>query len=896
MGNLKRAAAQDKEYVRVISSIRGVDFSGDPDAISKGRLPIIENMYRNYSSPNGAMLESIPGFRRILELTGKRINALFLQKIGDRAEYLLIHAGKELYRISTDNRDDIGGLRSIATLKDARSTGFSFGDDFYILDGRRLTVIDKDGTAHTTSEEGAIYAPVTFHNGEPMEQANLLGGEFIEQTTVTDPSEIFYATPELKYEITSHTDRLCTVCGVSDKFSGSLYIPTYTRIGGELFLIDAIADHAFENNSNISELIIADGVRRIGKYALAGCTDVVRIVLPNTLEVIEDYAFDGCQSINQLYIGECLAEIKTSSFHGCKGITDVYYFSDENSYCEIENYGYIPYLNIHYQSPYTEIALGIPITTKAESITDVTLEGAPLSYEITESDGLINCVIVYLPDIFSVTGRTIRIRGISDARVAQHAIHGQDAREVFRGDLIEGCTVAQVFDGRIFLSGNPQAPSAIFFSTDKLNASDKGLYFGALDYLCVGSSSYSTMAMLAAQETLAVFKSGDGADGGIFYCKRQKLYDRVRTVGYEVSYTHNGIYAAGDAIAFFDDLLFLSKKGLLGLDKSANGISRSIACRSLNVNSRLLSEPLSEVRMTSWLGYLVLAVGNRMYLADSRATYTERGERGYEWFYLTDIGVGDEGRTVYRFASLPFGKEHAVYHSPDSLLHEDADVIHIDDSKGSPMGQTYYTVIDGKRYHIYKSDEIIYDRLSPICAVASTENLLFFGCENGAVCIFNNDLISQLPERITDANEDASDACPDGVLHPDYYSFAGARARYVIGTGNDDLGIPYMAKSTVTGSLVLTVQARDSAELGVYTDTRRVDEKGCAGVGTLNFYDLSFDNLTFETELRKKRVFRLRERGFAERDMRVICDRPRSPIGILSLACRYKICGRIKAR
>ena len=98
------------------------------------------------------------------------------------------------------------------------------------------------------------------------------------------------------------------------------------------------------------------------------------------------------------------------------------------------------------------------------------------------------------------------------------------------------------------------------------------------------------MAMLAAQETLAVFKSGDGADGGIFYCKRQKLYDRVRTVGYEVSYTHNGIYAAGDAIAFFDDLLFLSKKGLLGLDKSANGISRSIACRSLNVNREENSE------------------------------------------------------------------------------------------------------------------------------------------------------------------------------------------------------------------------------------------------------------------------------------------------------------------
>ena len=895
MANVKKVPSGKGEYARVISNIRGVDFSSDPEAISKGRLPIIENMYRNYSSPDGAVLESIPGYREIAYLSGKGINSLFVQKVGDGEEYLLIHASEFLYRLPISKRDEISAITPIAMLSDSRSVGFPFGDNFYIIDGKSITRIDKEGTVHTSDEAGECYKPTTYRDGEPVEQANLLGGAFFEEATVTDPYKLCYGTPSLTYTVTSHINKLCSVSGVDPNFSGALYIPPYAKIGDEVYTVTKIADHAFENNTAITSIIIANGPEEIGRYAFAGCEELRLASVPDTVSAIGEYAFSECPGISAFYLGEGNLHISETAFSDCT-IGRLHYRSDAESFKKIENYSAIIYIRISYLSAYDEITVRIPLKTKTERVSEVRLGDETVEFLTELADGLVSAVVFSRSEITSISNKTVRVCGEASACLPQYATHGQDVRELYAENLPAGCTVAQVFDGRIFLSGNPKAPGLIFFSSDKQRGSDTGLYFGALDYLSAGSSSYKTRAMLAAQDTLAVFKGGDGADGGIFYYKRTKLYDKVRTVGYEISYVHNGIYAGGDAIAFFDDLMFLSKKGLCGLDKNANGIGRNITCRSEKVNSRLLSEDISSIRMTTWCGYLVLAAGNRIYLADSRATYSEGNGRGYEWFYLSGVGSSKDSVPIYRFSSIPCGDEYSVYHTPDTIVDKDCDIFAIPNTDKSDLGQSYYTEIDGKKYHVYKTDEFSYADPSPISAVASCDDLLFFGCENGGIYLFNNDLTARIPDSAALTNDDLTDFIGAGELHPEYYSFAGVWPRYSLGTGNDDLGIPYLTKSAVFGSLVLTLSARGSAMLGVYNGNVLRASDNDAAVGALNFYSLTFDNLTFEAEAKKKRVFKLRERGFAERDMRVICDRPRSPIGIYSIAYRYKICGRIKAR
>ncbi|MBD5426893.1 MAG: leucine-rich repeat domain-containing protein [Treponema sp.] len=55
--------------------------------------------------------------------------------------------------------------------------------------------------------------------------------------------------------------------------------------------IDIIADRAFENNQNIEEVTIKDGVKQIGWWAFSGCTNLKTVTIPKSVTDIEQYAF-----------------------------------------------------------------------------------------------------------------------------------------------------------------------------------------------------------------------------------------------------------------------------------------------------------------------------------------------------------------------------------------------------------------------------------------------------------------------------------------------------------------------------------------------------------------------------------------------------------------------------
>lgn len=54
-----------------------------------------------------------------------------------------------------------------------------------------------------------------------------------------------------------------------------------------------IENGLFENNNQITEVVIADGVTAIGSNAFAGCENLKRIFIPDTITLIETSAFDG---------------------------------------------------------------------------------------------------------------------------------------------------------------------------------------------------------------------------------------------------------------------------------------------------------------------------------------------------------------------------------------------------------------------------------------------------------------------------------------------------------------------------------------------------------------------------------------------------------------------------
>ena len=73
----------------------------------------------------------------------------------------------------------------------------------------------------------------------------------------------------------------------------------------------------FIGENTIEEVVIPEGVERIGSYAFANMTALTKIVLPTTLTMIDFGAFYGCSALTEVVGIEHVKFINRSAFEGC---------------------------------------------------------------------------------------------------------------------------------------------------------------------------------------------------------------------------------------------------------------------------------------------------------------------------------------------------------------------------------------------------------------------------------------------------------------------------------------------------------------------------------------------------------------------------------------------------
>ena len=88
------------------------------------------------------------------------------------------------------------------------------------------------------------------------------------------------------------------------------YEATYT---GEA--IDGAAPW-IEHRANVREIVIQDGITKIGKYAFMGMGSALKLTIPESVEEIEGYAFDGCYNLESVVLPQNLKSIGEYAFHG----------------------------------------------------------------------------------------------------------------------------------------------------------------------------------------------------------------------------------------------------------------------------------------------------------------------------------------------------------------------------------------------------------------------------------------------------------------------------------------------------------------------------------------------------------------------------------------------------
>lgn len=194
-------------------------------------------------------------------------------------------------------------------------------------------------------------------------------------------------------------------------------------------------------------------------------------------------------------------------------------------------------------------------------------------------------------------------------------------------DRIAKCTNALLFDNRLFFSGNPQYPNAIFHS-ERANPQ----YISDLNYYEDGSSDSEITSMTVGNNILWVFKNLDQNNANVFYHEPTTDLEHVRIYPSKQGNVSVGCYVG--STNFQDDIVYLSRNGLEGISTEKIDSRQVIAHRSSLVDVKMINENgYSNASMVIWKGYLCILVDGRVYLADSRQKYAKLNSFEYEWFY-----------------------------------------------------------------------------------------------------------------------------------------------------------------------------------------------------------------------------------------------------------------------
>ena len=233
-------------------------------------------------------------------------------------------------------------------------------------------------------------------------------------------------------------------------------------------------------------------------------------------------------------------------------------------------------------------------------------------YEVDYAEGKIT-FLNYAPDAPLTDGQ--------DNVIVKFKKHRPGYRE-----SILNCTLLQVFDNRVFFSGNKDYPNYVWHCS-----LDDPSYVSDLDYYKEGLDSAAVKGLVAGNNALWVFREPSSANTTVFY--------HTPTLDEEYGKIYPSVHSSvttgcvGKAINFNDDIVFFSERGMEGISGDVT-TEQVVAHRSSLVDRKLIAEEgYKDMILEEWEGYLLVFIGNKVYLADSRTAFTNENHIEYDWFY-----------------------------------------------------------------------------------------------------------------------------------------------------------------------------------------------------------------------------------------------------------------------
>jgi hypothetical protein len=192
---------------------------------------------------------------------------------------------------------------------------------------------------------------------------------------------------------------------------------------------------------------------------------------------------------------------------------------------------------------------------------------------------------------------------------------------------IQKCVRAVMWDNRIFFTGNSDYPNALFHS--ELN---DPTYISDLSYYEDGASDSPIKDIVVGADVLWTLKYADQNNKNVFIHK--KMIDDVQGAVYPVEAGNVSTGCYSNAVNYKDDILYLSRNGVEGIQTTELDSRQIIAHRSTLVDAKLInSNNYQMADFCEYKGYLLILCDGKVYLADGRQKFANQESFEYEWYY-----------------------------------------------------------------------------------------------------------------------------------------------------------------------------------------------------------------------------------------------------------------------
>ena len=846
-------------YSQSYSGFVGVDFTNDPAYVARNRLAHCVNMWRDYDSENGAAIETFPGFRSAIGLADEcgEILKVYHFKPEDK-DYLVIHTTKGIFAV------DIEEIASYATRQDMMSGKcmyFDVASDYSrsvgFIQNNRLWIISDKGLVYISPSENGLSCNRVYSSDGLMTVEFVIKDAFVPLGISEYLQFISNGQTFCKFELSqTGPDTYCILYYKFDSISD--FITVWTTNDGwvdeayKTVLIDAEQEIPF----NLKMWLSANA-----RYAVAE-NDKNYAYIPTVFYNGKPYEQRNMlmDRMIQIECGGTYVETKKEEIVGESRLE--------------QTYVHIPLLQE------SESFLKIDIRVDGDSVVWNTSEEIKNGVSILKSlvfDTQTNKWKQIAIEYFCA--KPISFSTIEEGKYKSAASLEYGGTSV---DAILGCTKAAVYDGRVFLTGNPALPNTVFYSARNSTGANDPTYFGVYNYFNDGYGNTPNVDLLSTPSMLMVIKQDTVQDGSIYYHtgmdnddeESKNLIPRI----YPSTSGAAGLGSAGKleshgslSCNFLDDAVFLSRRGLEGVSKQTVNLERTIGHRSAFVDKLLSREDLSKASMTEWKGYLVICCNGHIYLADSRSmTQHADGSYQYEWFYLEGLKThGEDQEYVYSSYSEVSGDYLINAKLMGTFVDSGATIY---DNSG-----VRYVYKDGKKYLVeplcYTSSD---DNVKDVLAVDERLILIFNKC----ICVVN-----------TDQERDEL-----GRLGADSYSFDGCRYISGCATRLDDCGRLTVRKNTLFGLTAARFKTLAGSRCTVKTSTDgRSFDKICDVDNNRNtFEDLDFSNASYDGDADHVAVIPERSRGWVRKQYYFYSDGFCQPFGLYEMSYHYQPIGKIR--